>query len=224
MLRSDLKVDLVQSWGSDTLTVRAARTSTNTDQVEVTAVQGLANYLLQADPRHNSPLEHSGATFRLEVPMFVRDQIVRHRTLSYSIQSLRFGDAQPGYYLPPEHRPLHNAGSGARPNLTDTNNERLYPYLRQIFTDEARASWDAYRTLMELGVAGEVARGVLGANTYTTMYMTGNLWNWLQFLHKRIETEHGKPQWEIEQVALQVREHIADLFPAALSAFEGRAA
>src|SRR5690625_6825411 len=78
--RSDMKVELVDSWGSDEMIARAARVSTNKDSVTQGKIDGLIRYLMRY--RHTSPFEHVGATFRLEVPLFVRDQIVRHRTFS----------------------------------------------------------------------------------------------------------------------------------------------
>src|SRR5690625_832499 len=217
--RSDMSVDLVESWGSDEMIARAARVSTNSDLLDQGQIKGLIGYLIRNG--HTSPLEHVGATFRLEVPLFVRDQIVRHRTFSYNIRSFRFGEASPEFYLPSENRPLYNAGSGAHPKLVHAHpDERpLHDITVEEFRHIAEATWGTYTHLLDYGVAEEVARGVLPTNLYSSMYMTGNLWNWLQFLDKRIESEKNKPQWEVEQVALKISGGLSHKFPMSVLAW-----
>ena len=217
--RSEMQADLVESWGTDEMIARAARVSTNSDTVTQEKINGLIGYLIRNS--HTSPLEHVGATFRLEVPLFVRDQIVRHRTFSYNIRSFRFGEASPEFYLPSFYRPLYNAGSGAHPNLVEHPDPKvpLHTYVDEEFRHNSKESWRSYVNLLELGVAEEVARGVLPTNLYTTMYMSGNLWAWMQFLDKRIESEKNKPQWEIESVAKKILEELERLFPVTLEAW-----
>lgn len=214
--RSQMGVELVDSWGSDEMIARAARVSTNSDLLDQGKIKGLIGYLVRNG--HTSPLEHVGATFRLEVPLFVRDQIVRHRTFSYNIRSFRFGEASPEFYIPDLDRPLYNAGSGAHPNLVDHPDPKvpLHTYVDEEFQHNAKESWRSYVNLLELGVAEEVARGVLPTNLYTSMYMTGSLWNWIGFFEKRIESEKNKPQFEIELVAHTILRELWDEFPVTM--------
>ena len=55
--------------------------------------------------------------------------------------------------------------------------------------------------------------------SFTSFYVTANLWNWLQFLDKRIESDNNKPQWEIEYLALQIKDHLTNLFPYTMEAW-----
>lgn len=214
--RNDFSVELIETWGSDDKIARAARVSTGSDQLENQKIRGLIRYLIQND--HTSPVEHSGATFRLEVPLFVRDQIVRHRTFSYNIKSFRFGEADPEFYVPSQVRPLTNEGSGAHPVLTTGGNEALSDVTQDAHKYVAKVTWSEYCALLERGVAEEVARNVLPTSTYTQMYMTGNLWNWIGFLDKRIESERNRPQWEIEIVAKSIKSHLESAFPVTMEA------
>lgn len=216
IFRSDLEVELVNNWGSDEMVARAARVSTGKDQLDNRKIEGLIRYLVKNG--HTSPLEHAGATFRLEVPLFVRDQIVRHRTFSYNIKSLRFSEAVPEFYVPGEGRPMYNAGSGAHPELVPDHPDGrpLWESVGEEFRYNAKSSWGSYTNLLSYGVAEEVARGVLPTNLYTSMYMTGNLWAWMQFLDKRIGSDQNRPQWEIEAVALQVQDHLIEMFPVTM--------
>lgn len=212
--RSDIKVELIQSYGSDEMVAKAARVSTGTDQIEGKSIGGLVKYLLKAG--HSSPVEHCGATFRIEAPMFVRDQWVRHRTMSYNCKSLRFSGADPEFYLPPDNRPLHNAGSGAYPDLVPL--DKVYdvsPAAKMCTAYET--AWDWYVDLLDSGVAEEIARAVLPSGIYTSFYATANLWNWIKFLEKRIPSENNKPQWEIVQAADQIRDYLTELFPVVMA-------
>lgn len=216
-----MNVELIDHMGSDTSIVRAARVSTNND-LEATTPQkqrGLIRYLLSN--RHTSPFEHVTVTFRVEAPMFVRDQWVRHRTMSYNIQSLRFSEATPHFYYAPKDRPLVNAGSGAHPDLVhpEEGDKELHSSYMALTEEAYEHAWAMYTDLLYAGVAEELARAVLPTGLYTSFYVTANLWNWLQFLDKRIESENNKPQWEIEQLALQVKEKLTQLFPVTMEAW-----
>lgn len=214
--RNDIKVELVDHMGSDETIVRAARVSTQKD-LEAAGTdkqKGLIRYLLRHG--HMSPFEHTSVTVRVEAPLFVRDQWVRHRTMSYSIKSLRFSvEENPEFYVANHQRPLVNRGSGAHPKL-EHNNEDIdgLGYLYNAYTKSAyQDSLWSYQGMIRVGVAEELARAVLPTGLYTSFYVTANLRNWMQFLDKRIETVHNKPQWEIEQAAWQVEDILDDLFP-----------
>lgn len=215
--REDIRVDLVQHYGSDEMVAMAARVSTGKDQIEGQKIEGLINYLVKA--RHNSPLEHSGATFRIEAPMFVRDQWVRHRTQQYNVKSLRFSEATPEFYVAPLDRPLRNAGSGAHPNLVHGSNEQYLEYERKVVCSYHN-SWQTYTDLISEGIAEEIARSVLPAGLYTYFYATANLWNWIHFLGKRVPSENNKPQHEIVVGANQVKNELTKHFPITMKAAE----
>lgn len=215
-LRSDIKVELVDHMGSDETIVRAARVSTQKDleALEKDKQKGLIRYLLKHG--HLSPFEHTSVTVRVEAPLFVRDQWVRHRTMSYNVKSLRFSvDENPELYVADHQRPLVNRGSGAHPKL-EHNHEDIdgIGYLYNTYTREAyQDSVRSYQNMIRVGVAEELARAVLPTGLYTSFYVTANLRNWMQFLDKRIETVHNKPQWEIEQAAWLVEDILDELFP-----------
>jgi len=75
---------------SDTSVVRAARVSTAgecaQEDVSDKKVEGLINYLMRA--RHGSPFEHNAFTFRVEAPIFVMREMMRHRISSYNEECL----------------------------------------------------------------------------------------------------------------------------------------
>lgn len=216
--RSDIKVELIQHMGSDEMIARAARVSTGQDLIDGLKIKGLIRYLY--NNRHTSPFEHTAVTFRVEAPMFVRDQWVRHRTQSYNIKSLRFSEASPEFYLVSAQRPLLNEGSGAHPRLVHSYDDDHHRVVNRNLQDSYWDAWQSYKFLVEEeGVAEELARVVLPTALYSPFYATTDLWNWLGFLDKRIESEHNKPQWEIEQAALQIQELLTGLFPVTMEMY-----
>jgi thymidylate synthase (FAD) len=84
-------VELIDYMGDDKRAVDAARVSFMRDNTSKTLTdkdKRLIKFL--ADHKHTSPFEHMTATFRLTVPLFVRSQIMRHRTFSYNEVSRRY--------------------------------------------------------------------------------------------------------------------------------------
>ena len=113
--RRTFKVETVQNMGSDEMIARAARVSTGKDLLDQDKIEGLIGYLVRE--RHTSPLESCVVTFRIEAPIFVAREWMRHRTQSYNELSLRYTESDCEFYVPPADRPLVNDGSSAHPEL-----------------------------------------------------------------------------------------------------------
>lgn len=111
MFDSEMHVELIDSMGSDNSVCQAARVSTGNDVAGYKESKGLLNYLWREG--HTSPFEHVTATFRVEVPIFIARQIMRHRTFSYNEISGRYSELEPKFWVPVGDRPLENKGSGA---------------------------------------------------------------------------------------------------------------
>lgn len=215
MFRSDMKVELLDSMGTEQSIVRAARTSTLGTKAEPKEAQGLVKFLVREG--HLVPLEHCVLTFRLEVPIFVSRQIVKHRTSSISEESGRYRVLDSEFYLPLLERPVKQVGKTGDYRFEQDSALNLATRNVMRFTSE-EADF-SYRKLLEAGVAKEVARMVLPVNTYSTMVMTMNLRNWLQFLGLRSSYGKGHPQYEIALVADQIAEIIKEKFPTVFGAW-----
>lgn len=230
--RSDMLVEVVDSMGSDETVARAARVSTGRDQLDQGKIEGLISYLVREG--HTSTLEHCYVTFRMEVPLFVREQIMTHRTLSKNNQSGRYTEFEPEFYVPNESRPLVNTGTSARPNLQPSDKivrkgefgfpeegVSLHDFTVYATRQLAESSWTVYQHLIEDGVANEVARNVLPVSTYTSLWVTGNLHAWFNFLRLRNGFE-GHPQYEIQEVSRLVEGYISMLYPITYSAWRNK--
>ena len=102
------------------------------------------------------------------------------------------------------------------PHMTESVNSRL----ELLYGD----AWNAYTSMIDDGIAYEVARAALPVGIYSEMYATCNARSLMAFLSLRVDSEMAtfetKPQWEIEDAALKMEEQFKALFPATWAAFE----
>ncbi len=172
------RVQLIQSMGSDSTIVRAARVSFGMDNEKELDDRDkkLIRYLIQH--RHTSTLEHCSITFKFVVPLFIRSQHHRHRTWSYNEISRRYTAESLEFYEPKYFRTQHSN------NRQASNLEQLINPVMDNWDTSATASElvqkhhrdcvTTYNKLMEKGVCREQARGVLPQNLYTEYYASAN--------------------------------------------------
>lgn len=233
-IRDYFDVDLVDGMGSDSSICRAARVSTiGAASLDSDADAGLIGYLMRN--RHGSPFEHGAMTFRITCPIFVWREFMRHRIgFSYNEESGRYKMLDGVFYIPAwQHynkdsiqwvpgRPMVQVGKNGHYQF-ERGPKELWEDSRVQLTESYERSWAAYQLQLELGVAKEVARMCLPVATYSTAYVTCNPRSLMAFLSLRRDDERAaypsKPQWEIEQVARNMEEHFAELFPLTLDAF-----
>lgn len=220
---TDFDVELVQHTGSDASIAAAARVSTGLDLSDYSEKEnaGLINYLMKH--RHGSPFEHNSMTFRISAPIFVFREFMRHRIgWSYNEVSARYKKMDPKFYVYPVERPLIQEGSSAHPKLV-AGHPAMTPMVNHELEHAYRVAWKSYKTLLEDGVANEVARSVLPVGLYSEMYATCNARSLMSFLSLRVDAKEStfetKPQWEIEMVARKMESEFDRLFPATSESF-----
>ena len=225
--------------GGDMSIVTSARVSTNNDgvafydlfaesaegralrnAVEDDKDKGLIKYLMRE--HHGSPFEHNAMTFRVETQIFTAREEMRHRIASYNERSGRYSELLPVFWVPGPSRGLQNAGTASKPTLVEgTEAQKIQVPL--LMKAAYFASWTAYKAMLKLGVANEVARAVLPVGIYTEYYVTMNLRGMFNFLSLRVMDETAahvsRPQQEIHDLASQMEEYVANLFPVAYAAF-----
>ena len=142
---------------------------------------------------HTSVLEHASFTFAISgVSRALSHQLVRHRMASYSQQSQRyvkFDDIE--YVCPPSLR-------------GETSADRAY------FLDSLDRAAHAYQAIVADGVPAEDARFVLPAAAATNIVMTMNCRELLHFLEERC---CSKAQWEIHDLAWEIRDILDGMLP-----------
>jgi len=206
-------VELSQFMGQDLTVVQTARVSYMKDEGKTELTERdkkLIQYL--AREKHTSPFEHITATFRIKVPLFVRSQIMRHRTFSYNEVSRRYTSELIEVWSPYELRTQHQKSLQCSDGTLDDQTAL------ELYRESMENSLSIYAELIKRGVARELARCVLPQSLYTTFYMTGNLHNWTKFIKLRIDP-HAQP--EIQVVAKAIQEDLQQLFPVSMSHLMG---
>lgn len=217
---SDITVNLLHSNFSDEQVCIAARTSTAGIDADPTATAGLIGSLMRN--RHGSPFEHMNSTWQVKAPLFVWREHHRHRIASYNEESARYKVLEPEFYIPAADRALIQVGKPMAYELRPGSPEQV-DHLRDVMTIAAKYAYEAYTSLLDAGVAREVARMVLPVNIMSTCIVTMNARALMNFLSLRVDSENStyrsKPQREIQMVADQYEATFSSRAPITHSAF-----
>lgn len=230
--RSDISVTLGEHCGSDSYTARAAWVIPPGAEESRDSPLGRERVIASCTRgRHNTPFEHGLMSVYVEAPGVVWWQLTRQRFMSldtedfsFNLESGRYKHLDPEFYLPPPERPC----------LEPTGFKPMRPHfmadadVHSLLVDNVRlsaiAAWEAYGTMLDRGVAREVARLCLpNWALYCDGYVSAKPLTWLQFFSKRAKTADTAvptfPQYEIEQFARQCEAEFARLFPITYAAF-----
>ena len=221
-LRSDFHVTLVNVAGNDDMICNAARVSVHGfESADPKGNQGLIEFLMKN--RHGSPFEHGLMTFRIEAPIFVWREFMRHRIgFSYNEQSGRYMEMRPEFYIPDPGRPLIQKGKPGAYQFVAGERDQ-YELMIDTMRDSYQISWSAYQLMLQAGIAKEVARMTLPVATYSSAYVTCNPRSLMSFLSLRtrdtLATFPSYPQWEIEQVTFMMEDRFCELWPLTARSF-----
>jgi thymidylate synthase (FAD) len=207
-------VRLDEAMASDLSVANGARVSfaRRKDELDESDV-GLIRFLMRE--RHASPFEHSVFRFHIRCPIFVSREWMRHRWSSFNEFSLRYAKASDEFYVPEVEDVRTQVGKpGAytfepvEPELAEETREAL----REVY-DHA---YSTYESLVEAGVAREVARSVLPVGAYTEFYWTVNARSLMNFVSLRASEN---AQREIRRYAEAVEHFLEHHMPVTHAAF-----
>lgn len=213
-------VRLVDHMGSDLSVVRSARVSYNAEWrtgEDAGKDEKLINYLVKN--RHTSPLECVQFTFEVKAPIFIFRQWHRHRTWSYNEVSARYSELPEEFYIPTLEHVGTQSTSNKQMRVLEEN-AGLSVKDVEFISDLQRHSQEGfalYRKNLEAGVPRELARCLLGLNTYSHMFASVDLHNLLHFLKLRL---HSHAQYEIRVYAEAMLQLIEPIVPFAVKAWK----
>ncbi len=197
---------------ADFAIVQAARVSYGEGTKQINEDRGLIRYL--ARHRHSTPFEMVEFKFHHVMPIFIARQWIRHRTANVNEYSARYSVVRDRFYRPDlenvRKQSLANRQGGDEPIEAATAQEFL-DYLAKV-----ESSYADYQSLMDKGVARELARIGLPVNVYTEWYWKIDLHNLFHFLSLRMD-EHA--QQEIRDYATAMYRLIEPIVPIAAEAF-----
>jgi thymidylate synthase (FAD) len=205
-------VELLGSFGTDLDIVNSARISFNKKHDEL--VEGddkLIHFLLKN--RHGTPFEIPVFRFQVRAPLTVFREWQRHRISSFNEVSGRYVEMELDSYQPANCRKqVGKPGKYTYEDLDDFHNRTATAIMDSSF----KHSYVAYRQLLSMGVAKEVARGVLPQNLFSEMIYQANARSLMNFMSLR-SAENA--MWEIRQYSLAIEEMFKQVLPITYEAF-----
>jgi thymidylate synthase (FAD) len=207
-------VELHDCMGDDLRIVNMARQSFGQKSVSVgPKEEGLIGFLMKH--RHGTPFEGPVFTFNVKCPIFVAREWMRHRIGSFNEYSGRYSKMIEEFYIPATEQVRRQKGKAGEYTFTPCS-EEVASAAKEIIAYNNAHAWRHYESLLDLGVAKEVARMVLPVNLYTQFTWVVNLRSLFNFIALR---SNDRAMWEIRQYSLQIEELIQELVPVAYQAF-----
>ena len=197
-----MNVQLVDKMGSDLTVVNAARVSyAKTKNKFEDNDEKLISFL--AKHQHWSPFAHASLQFRIKAPIFVARQLVKHQVgLTWNEVSRRYVDYEPEFYTPNTWRGRpHNSKQGSDGEVA-VDNSKYENMMSQLN--------GYYETLLNQGVAPEMARMVLPQSMMTEWYWSGTLYAFARVCNLRCASD---TQQETRVIADLIDELIQESFP-----------
>lgn len=182
------------------------------DPFEPGEIQALLREVMK-HPQHWAPFAHPHATLRLSMPVFLARQFVKHQVGGvWSEESRRYVDEEPEIWLPETWH--------CRPeNVKQGSGEALDEFTQKRATEKAkyatRVALEAYKELLELGVAPEEARMILPLNMTTTVVWTGSLLFWSRVHNQRVDSH---AQLAAQELGSKIGTIVGELFPVSWKA------
>tara|TARA_R110000787_G_scaffold72283_2_gene161201 strand:+ start:2371 stop:3057 length:687 start_codon:yes stop_codon:yes gene_type:complete len=206
-------VRLVDSMGSDTSVVNAARVSYNGKAGDnPKGDQKLINYLWKN--KHTTPFEAVTMTFEVKAPIFVLRQWHRHRTWSYNELSARYKALPEEYYVPEESK-ITEQSTDNKQMRTETQHPHA-KVIQDLMDYQNAKAFKLYRSMLEDGCPRELARTILPLATYSHMFTTVNLLNLMKFCTLR---SHEHAQHEIRVYSDAMVELVKTIAPVCMKAW-----
>jgi len=215
--------DVPEDITPEQLIIYIARVSSSrTDSEKLEDHGRLINYLI--NHKHWSPFEHAYMTVEIETSRAIGRQLLRHRSFTFQEFSQRYSSDIEFEDIALRGQPEKNRQSSNK-SLSTISGERgslfwvghNYDNIRgkqcEAVEDAAIALEhveDAYKKLIDAGVASETARMILPECTQTTIYMTGNIRSFIHLLDLR-DDEHS--QKEIREVAKEIGKIFQNQYP-----------
>lgn len=203
-------VRLVDHMGGDLAVVLAARVSYGGQPKGEEQDRKLINYLMKH--HHETPFEHAVFKFHVKCPFFVARQWFRHRWGSFNEISGRYTEFTDEFYVPAKLRTQAKLNKqSSEPTKLENEAELI-----RLISQTHELLYRNYQTLLQAGVARELARGLLPMNAYTQFYWTVNARSLMNFVNLRADVG---AQWEIRQYAEALAHIFRETMPWTWDAF-----
>jgi len=197
---------------AEDLVAYCARVSNPSNQMNVETAPKLLKFLIKH--KHWSPFELVDMCLEIKTSRAVAAQILRHRSFSFQEFSQRYSLANE--YEDIELRLQGDKNRQVGEKLLPTGTD-AYDKINELLVECLSLSQHCYETMIENGVAKEVARMILPLTTQTTIYMKGSLRSWIHYIELRTEQNTQK---EHRLIAEKCKKIFVKEFPTISEALE----
>ena len=207
-------VTLKNQVGSDLTVVNSARVSfgRQVENLQPDDIR-LVHYLMKN--KHGTPFEHAWFMFHIKCPIFVAREWMRHRMASYNEISGRYTKLSPEFYVPKLEDFRRQTGKPGEYKFEPVDHDLAYD-MRHLMHCHNEEAYELYESMLEKGIAREVARMVLPVSTYTEFYFSVNARSLMNFLSLRNADNALR---EIREYARIVEKIFAEKMPFTYSTF-----
>lgn len=166
--------------------------------------------------RHSTPVESCVVKFKLVAPLYIFQQILRHRTASVNQESARYSVMKDEFQFfdPDDIRIQDDTNKQHSDGQLENRKAKDFCFHQRINSER---SYKDYLVAIEDGVPREQARTLLPSNLMSTMFWKIDLHNLLHFLGLRLDSHAQK---EIRDYAEAMYDLIRPIFPITCEAFE----
>ena len=200
--------------GDDSSLVQAARISYGKGTKSLQDDESLIRFLIRHD--HGTPTEMVSLKVHIKAPLFVVRQWMRHRMSSFNEYSARYSVMVDEFYVP-TYDALQKQSTKNKQSRADHFSIEEYEQLTSKIRTLHQSNYATYLSLLELGVAREIARGVLPLNVMTRFYWQVNGRSLMNFLKLRC---HHTSQYEIREYGVALLQIFREWMPITSKAFE----
>ena len=161
--------------------------------------------------QHWAPFAHPHLSLRMQLPMFLARQFVKHQIGGvWSEESRRYISDAPGVWFPDEwHTRPDDVKQGSGEPADDQESYQMYAGMA------VATSLHSYGNLLKNGVAPEEARIVLPMNMMTTVVWTGSLLFWSRVCNQRVDSH---AQLAAQELGRLISGIVGPLFPVSWDA------
>ena len=164
--------------------------------------------------QHWAPFAHPHVQIRIQVPIFLARQFVKHQIGGvWSEESRRYISDEPGVWFPAEWH--------TRPDDIKQGSEGVHPESEmwsQAAREHTKNALAFYGQAVACGIAPEEARIQLPLNTMTTVVWTGSLLFWSRVCNQRVDSH---AQLAAQELGRLISGIVAPLFPVSWEALTG---
>ena len=200
----------IKDMSAEELTAYVARVSNPSNQLNTETAPRLLKYCIKN--AHWSVFEHVNMTVEITTSRAIAAQILRHRSFVFQEFSQRYAEATNFETYPARRQDNKNRQNSV--DDMDSDDKQFFINAQNYIQAEAQG---LYNEALARGIAKEQARFLLPLSTQTTLYMTGNVRNWMHYIDLR--TENGT-QKEHKDIAEEIKKIFIEQLPTIAEAKE----